>query len=224
MFIKSLRRLFIAACIFLVVDSPSSPSSLSISSTSEIQKPWSFPLLGPSVNLESEVNDTHVLDDITLFAVDYSIFAVDDFDPSIHEIPHNIARVMTPFQIDFSDLDINVLEMMVPAVCAITHTIRKNPTMVVTTIVVEGVKLVLKLGGLEAQVGLGLGEEVEKLDKLLASTVLRLAIDLVLGTLAVLFSRKRCRRAVKVFGRHAREVDGWLAEHVHRFSLYAFSL
>ncbi|KAJ7674394.1 hypothetical protein B0H17DRAFT_1183045 [Mycena rosella] len=120
--------------------------------------------------------------------------------------------VSSPFAIDVSDIDIHILEILVPAVRAIARVIQTDPAGVGNTIVLEGGKAILVLGGLKIQGGLGMGEEVDKLDKMLTSTILRLAVELVLGTLAVLFARL-CRRPVKM--RISREMDVWVAGQLH---------
>ncbi|KAJ7221956.1 hypothetical protein B0H12DRAFT_1151344, partial [Mycena haematopus] len=66
--------------------------------------------------------------------------------------------------LDFSDFNAEVLDIVVPGLLAVAHALRKNPSAVVGTIAAEGSKMLLYVGGLGVQEGLGLGEGVDKLD------------------------------------------------------------
>ncbi|KAJ7629335.1 hypothetical protein B0H17DRAFT_1218205 [Mycena rosella] len=204
MFLTYLRRasiLVVSACAYMVsVDSPLSPNSISFPSSSvfslhNIVLPFFSPLAHGN----------------TTFVKRLPLFTLDEPPPMI-DTSSLRPGVSSPFAIDFTDIDIHVLEILVPAVRAVARAIRSDSVGVGDSIVLEALKVVLILGGFKAQGGLGMGDAVDKLDKILTSTILRFAVELVLGTLAALFARLHLRPFRM---RISREMDAWVTRQLH---------
>ncbi|KAJ7139461.1 hypothetical protein C8R44DRAFT_304925 [Mycena epipterygia] len=215
MFIKTLRRLsvlLVSGCIYMVsVESPSSsPAIVSLSSSPaipifDIDAQFISPHFGPFLRIGNGTNTTHAA-----------------FTPDIPiSIPNLITTdrpgLISTFDVDFSDLDIQTLEVVASAVLALARTIRNSPAEVGDSMVVEGVKMLLFLRGLDVQVSLGLGEGVDKVDRLLTWAVLRLAIELLFGTLGALLlgCHRKHRDFTSWIAPFAEEVDIWALGQFH---------
>ncbi|KAJ7171788.1 hypothetical protein C8R43DRAFT_1120165 [Mycena crocata] len=164
---------------------------------------FSFPFFGPSAN--DGPNATAITAD--------HIFDSNDPFVAVSDTHHHPPDAETMSLFDIGALDMEALEVVLPALLAIREVVGTGKVSVVSAIVLEGMKAALYLGGFNSQRGLGLGEELEKLDRLVTATILRLAIDSVFGALVVLLGRRghrRRRRVIKAcIGIVARELAAW---------------
>ncbi|KAJ7758154.1 hypothetical protein DFH07DRAFT_772618 [Mycena maculata] len=218
MFFLNIRRLTLilasGSVYMAAVDSPLSPASLSVSSLADNNKKALDPIDSPTV-FETPGYDIHASHAIHAIEPPATI---ETTSYPIHDAVVVLDRpqIMSPFGIDWSDFDLDKLDVFFPAWLAVARTIRTDPTMLGEVILTEGVKTVLYLGGLEHQKGIGLGEEVDRLDRMLTSVVLRLAINLVFGMLAALVSSWRKWRVSKLpVVSFAQELDVWALGQLH---------
>ncbi|KAJ7480079.1 hypothetical protein B0H11DRAFT_2193979 [Mycena galericulata] len=205
MFFRNLRRLsvlFVSGCAYMAsVDSPLSsvPSSPAFPvAPAAVVSHWLSPFLGPFFSNNTS-NTSAVLS-----------------TPAIVDVPHynsivalDSPQVMSAIHIDWGDFDFDTLETFLPAWLAVAHTARTDPARIWCSIVEEGVKTMLYLGGMEYRSGFDLGDEVETAHKLLTSVVLRFALNLIVGTAAAILASGSKRLAKIPFGRIAQELDVW---------------
>ncbi|KAJ7480099.1 hypothetical protein B0H11DRAFT_1267317 [Mycena galericulata] len=208
MLFRNLRRLsvlFVSGCAYMAsVDSPLSsvPSSPAFpTAPTPVVTHWLSPFLSPF--LSNNTSNTSA----ALSAP--AIVDVTDYFTYNSAVELDRPQVMSAIHIDWGDFDFDTLETFLPAWLAVAHTARTDPAMVWCTIVEEGVKTILYLGGMEYRSGFDLGDEVETAHKFLTSVVLRVALNLIIGTAAAMFASVFKRLAKIPFGRIAQELDVW---------------
>ncbi|KAJ7480036.1 hypothetical protein B0H11DRAFT_2026275 [Mycena galericulata] len=214
MLFRNLRRLsvlFVSGCAYLAsVDSPLSsvPSSPAFpTAPAPVVSHWLSPFLGPFFNNNtsntSAVLSVPIIVDVPDYFTYDSIVALDS------------PQVMSAIHIDWGDFDFDTLETFLPAWLAVAHTARTDPAMIWCSIVEEGVKTMLYLGGMEYRSGFDLGDEIETAHKFLTSAVLRFALNVIIGTAAAMFASGFKRLAKIPFSGIAQELDVWALEQIH---------
>ncbi|KAJ7606873.1 hypothetical protein FB45DRAFT_1068274 [Roridomyces roridus] len=124
--------------------------------------------------------------------------------PTTLPTPH----VMSPFDL-FADFDIDLAEKWFPAWLVIAQTATRDPSRLLSSLVVEGAKLMLYDHAMGAQSDVYVAESVEHH---LASFGVRFVLDMLLGLLGCLLVRVKKIRIQRVV---VEELISWAAGQIH---------
>ncbi|KAJ6569522.1 hypothetical protein B0H19DRAFT_1135824, partial [Mycena capillaripes] len=196
--IRRLSVLLASACLYtLSVESPSSSISASSISASSISasSPPALPLRVLDVDVSDndfafhcEVqNETHVVCDRHYLYPRPDLFSDSDIVQSLSGRP----QVIPPLH--FRDLDAEVLDIVVPGLLAVARAMGQNSGVVGATVIAEFLKAFLYKGAFASQAKLGLGEDFDRLDRLLSSTIFRLAVNLLFPILTGLIATSKAQ-------------------------------
>ncbi|KAJ7606903.1 hypothetical protein FB45DRAFT_1136660 [Roridomyces roridus] len=192
MFSRHIRRLvlvFVGSSLLASVDLPSSSSPGLVVPTTDSLKPATTNSSAPVCAWEP----------LLLLK-----FPIELPPPTTLPTPH----VMSPFDI-FSDFDIDLAEKWFPAWLAIAQTATRDPSRLLSSLLVEGAKMMLYDHVMGAQSDVYVAESVEHH---LASFGVRFVLDLLFGLLGCLLVRVR---KIRVSGVFVGELTSWAMGQLH---------
>ncbi|KAJ7606866.1 hypothetical protein FB45DRAFT_1068269 [Roridomyces roridus] len=192
MFSRHIRRLFlvfVGSSLLASVDSPSSSSPGLVVPTTDFLKPATTNSSAPVCAWEP----------LLLLK-----FPTESPPPTTLPTPY----AMSPFDI-FSDFDIDLAEKWFPAWLVIAQTATRDPSRLLSSLVVEGAKLMFYDHVMGAQSDVYVAESVEHR---LASFGVRFVLDMLFAMLGCLLVRVR---KIRVSGVFVAELTSWAMGQIH---------